>query len=69
MYRWMLLGLFVLAGAAWAADEEETGPVAVGEKAPDFRLNDQDGRALRLSDHGKGRWKVLAFFPKANTPG
>ena len=40
----------------------------IGQPAPDFELQNQDGDAVRLSDyHGK---KVILFaFPKANTPG
>lgn len=41
---------------------------AVGEKAPDFALPNQDGRIVRLSDF-RGKKVVLFAFPKANTPG
>ena len=41
---------------------------AIGELAPDFELQNQDGEAVKLSDyHGK---RVIIFaFPKANTMG
>lgn len=39
-----------------------------GTVAPDFELPDQDGRPMRLSDHG-GQTVVLYFYPKADTPG
>jgi thioredoxin-dependent peroxiredoxin len=39
-----------------------------GDKAPDFTLQDQSGKRLRLSDL-RGRRVVLYFFPKADTPG
>ena len=39
-----------------------------GRKAPAFKLNDQDGNPVRLSDF-KGRHVVLYFYPKADTPG
>ena len=39
-----------------------------GEKAPDFELPDQDGRAVKLSDF-KGTPVVVYFYPKADTPG
>ena len=42
--------------------------LAVGSKAPDFTLPDQDGNVLSLSEL-KGQKVVLWFFPKANTPG
>ncbi len=40
----------------------------IGELAPDFELQNQDGEAVKLSDyHGK---RVIIFaFPKANTSG
>ena len=40
----------------------------IGTKAPDFALQDQHGRTVRLSDH-LGKKVVLYFYPKDNTPG
>jgi len=40
----------------------------VGDPAPDFTLQNQDGESESLSDH-HGRWVVLYFYPKADTPG
>ena len=39
-----------------------------GDKAPDFRLSDQDGKQIALRDL-RGKWVVLYFFPKALTSG
>ncbi len=39
-----------------------------GTEAPDFELPNQDGDAVKLADH-RGRWVVLYFYPKADTPG
>lgn len=39
-----------------------------GEKAPDFKLKDQDGVEHKLSDY-KGKWVLLYFYPKDDTPG
>ncbi|MEM3154297.1 MAG: thioredoxin-dependent thiol peroxidase [Candidatus Woesearchaeota archaeon] len=39
-----------------------------GDKAPDFVLKDADGKEVALSDF-KGKWIVLYFYPKDNTPG
>jgi peroxiredoxin Q/BCP len=39
-----------------------------GQKAPDFELPDQDGKAVKLSDL-RGRPVVVYFYPKADTPG
>ncbi len=40
----------------------------VGDKAPDFCLPNQDEEEICLRDI-KGRWIVLYFYPKDNTPG
>jgi peroxiredoxin Q/BCP len=42
--------------------------IAVGERAPDFTLPDQDGEPVTLSELA-GRPVVLYFYPKADTPG
>ena len=39
-----------------------------GQKAPAFRLKDQDGKVHALSDYA-GRPVVLYFYPKDDTPG
>ena len=38
----------------------------VGDKAPDFTLNDQDGNPVTLSEL-TGKPVVLYFYPKADT--
>ncbi|MCS6816250.1 MAG: thioredoxin-dependent thiol peroxidase [Blastocatellia bacterium] len=45
-----------------------TTRLRVGDPAPDFALPDQKGETRRLSDF-RGRWVVLYFYPKDNTPG
>lgn len=37
-------------------------------KAPGFILENQNGKSVS-SEHFKGRWVVLYFYPKDNTPG
>ena len=40
----------------------------VGDLAPDFSVNDQHEKPVKLSDY-KGKKVVLYFYPKDNTPG
>jgi thioredoxin-dependent peroxiredoxin len=40
----------------------------VGDQAPDFELPDDAGTIRRLSDE-RGKWVVLYFYPKDDTPG
>ncbi len=40
----------------------------IGMTAPDFALPDQDGKRVALSEQ-RGKWVVLYFYPKNDTPG
>lgn len=40
----------------------------IGTKAPDFALQNQEGKEVRLSDFA-GKRVVLYFYPRDNTPG
>lgn len=42
--------------------------ITVGMSAPDFILQDQDGKEHSLSSY-RGRWVLLYFYPKDDTPG
>ncbi|HOJ99881.1 MAG TPA: thioredoxin-dependent thiol peroxidase [Termitinemataceae bacterium] len=42
--------------------------LVVGTEAPSFTLPDEEGNLHSLSDF-KGKWVVLYFYPKDNTPG
>ena len=39
-----------------------------GAEAPDFSLSNQDDKATSLGDFS-GKWLILYFYPKDNTPG
>jgi peroxiredoxin Q/BCP len=47
---------------------QEVTMLAVGSKAPDFKVQDHRGREVTLADF-RGRHVVLWFYPKADTPG
>jgi peroxiredoxin Q/BCP len=57
-----LLTLFALAAVARAEVP------AIGSAAPGFTLPDQNGAPRRLAEWS-GRWVVLYFYPKDDTPG
>ncbi len=42
--------------------------IDTGAEAPTFELPNQDGEPVRLEDY-RGKWVVLYFYPKADTPG
>lgn len=77
LQAWALMVSLVVTGAMGAKPEfsaaatedaaSATSP-AVGEPAPQFTLPDQDDETVRLKDH-RGRWVVLYFYPKDDTPG
>lgn len=46
----------------------ETKSIDIGQKAPAFTLLDQAGEKVSLTDFA-GRWVVLYFYPKDDTPG
>lgn len=54
---------WVAASSAQAAE----GP-AVGSAAPEFKLQDQNGKWHELKDY-RGKWVALYFYPKDKTPG
>jgi thioredoxin-dependent peroxiredoxin len=50
------------------APTEPRTPPSVGDPAPDFTLPDDTGTLRSLAD-ARGRWLVLWFYPKDDTPG
>ena len=60
------LGLAALLAQAPALAAEE---LKVGDKAPDFSLQATDGKTYHLADFKGKKAVVLAWFPKADTPG
>ncbi len=53
----------LLVGAASLAEQVQTG-----DPAPDFELKDQSGQLHSIEDY-RGKWVVLYFYPKDDTPG
>jgi len=40
----------------------------INDKAPDFTLQDENGKEVSLKDQ-RGKTVILYFYPRANTPG
>nr|HEV7954807.1 peroxiredoxin [Candidatus Acidoferrales bacterium] len=61
--------LVMVMPALHAALADDAAPMpAVGQQAPDFKLNSQEGTPVSLHDY-KGKWVVLYFYPKDQTTG
>ncbi len=61
----ILLSLFIMEASIVGASEKS---ITVGAQAPDFSLSDQHNKTQTLSQM-KGKWVVLYFYPKNETPG
>jgi peroxiredoxin len=66
------MGVLMLAAAIPGAAQTPAAPnpaeLKVGDTAPAFSLPGSDGKIHKLSDY-KGKFVVLAWFPKAFTGG
>jgi peroxiredoxin Q/BCP len=51
-----------------ATHADDQAVPAIGTVAPDFTLDSQEGKPISLHDF-KGKWVVLYFYPKDQTPG
>jgi peroxiredoxin Q/BCP len=61
------IALLFAALAALALPALAAAP-ALGSAAPAFKLQDQNGKYHSLSDY-RGKWVVIYFYPKDDTPG
>jgi len=66
-----LLAFFLVGLSAYAADQPPTPDpkIKVGDTAPDFKLRDQNGKDVSLSDFRGKKNVVLAFYVFAFTGG
>lgn len=59
-----LLGLIALLAGLGTVHAD----TQLGSPAPEFRLQDQNGKWHQVKDY-RGKWVVLYFYPKDQTPG
>ena len=67
----MRFAAFALAAGSallWFQDAEAPTRPEIGKPAPAFRLNDHTGQAASVGG-AADTWTVVAFYPKALTPG
>ncbi len=64
----IILVVFTIGAIASVFAKNQPVLLAVGDKAPNFSLKDQNGKVRKLSDYS-GQRLVVYFFPKADTPG
>ncbi|HIN81093.1 MAG TPA: redoxin domain-containing protein [Planctomycetes bacterium] len=58
----MLMGLFGFGGS-------DDPPLKVGDQVPDLTIRGSDGKDYRLRDFTGKQALVIAWFPRAFTPG
>ena len=62
-----IISLFTAIAAVTLLTHAE--PLKVGDTAPDFELKGSDGKTYKLSDFKGKKPVVIAWYPKAFTPG
>jgi len=68
MRSWVGLGA-ALAAALASPGGAQDEPPKVGDRAPDFKLAGTDGKEYTLSQFRGKSGVVIAWYPKAGTPG
>ena len=68
--KWLLIAALAIVGLLlWRVSAfSKRRQLRVGDPAPDFTLQDQDGRIRSLGEF-RGKWLVLYFYPRDDTPG
>ena len=64
IFKLLGLSLFILYYSPLISKAE----LKIGETAPTFKASDHEGKTVDLSSL-KGKWVVLYFYPKDDTPG
>lgn len=64
----LLIGVVIVAALVVPHLLSRSTKPIEGSVAPDFTLPSQDGTPVTLKDY-RGKWVVLYFYPKDQTPG
>ena len=59
---------FILISLMWPFNSNAADELQIGDAAPEFELIDQNRNTHKLADY-QGKWVVLYFYPKDDTPG
>ena len=65
----LALSVVLLLAVPALAQEGEEGGLTVGDEAPGFSLKGSDGKTYSIEQFKGKKPVILAFFPKAFTPG
>jgi len=65
--RFILAAAFMLAPISMSVSVQ-AAEIGVGDSAPLFQAKTHEGKPFDLAER-KGKWTVLYFYPKADTPG
>ncbi|HCI52065.1 MAG TPA: peroxiredoxin [Gallionella sp.] len=68
--KWFaVLAALIIFASLFVARAARAGNLPeIGKPAPDFKLDDQHGKPHSLQSY-RGKWVVLYFYPKDDTPG
>lgn len=66
--KWLIPGLLLLVALLLWRVWRPTQHLNAGDLAPAFALSDQNGQSRTLAGY-RGRWVVLYFYPRDDTPG
>jgi thioredoxin-dependent peroxiredoxin len=69
LLKWLAIAGIAVAGFLfWRGVASAADAPKAGDAAPAFTLPDQTGKTRSLADY-RGKWLVLYFYPKDDTPG
>lgn len=65
----LLVALFITSFTVLQSCGGNAENLSVGNPAPDFTLQDSDGKSYSLSSYKENNPVIIYFYPKAGTPG